>query len=98
MSAISVSSNKPQHFISTSDYSADQIFDLIQRSVQFKVKSKFNYPKARTTRPLDGKTIALIFSKRSTRTRVSTESAISYLGNTLNLNVMKIIVINIHLS
>lgn len=81
MSSFNTIEKKVNHFISTSDYSADQIFSMIQRSIQFKIESKFSDLVVDKERPLTGKTIALIFSKRSTRTRVSTESAISYLGN-----------------
>lgn len=81
MPSIDITTKKQNHFISTSNYSASQIFALILRSIQFKAESKYNFPEPRTQRPLAGKTIALMFSKRSTRTRVSMESAISYLGN-----------------
>ncbi|KAI9255437.1 ornithine carbamoyltransferase [Helicostylum pulchrum] len=80
MSAIQINATKPKHFITTADYTAEQLFDLVDRSIQFKVESKYNYPKARTERPLDGKTVGLLFSKRSTRTRVATETAVGYLG------------------
>lgn len=80
MSAITINAAKPKHFITTADYTAEQLFDLVDRSIQFKVESKYNYPKARTERPLDGKTVGLLFSKRSTRTRVATETAVGYLG------------------
>jgi len=80
MSAISAILKKPNHFITTADYTAEQLFDLVERAIKFKVESRYNYPKARTDRPLTGKTLALMFSKRSTRTRVATETAVGYLG------------------
>jgi ornithine carbamoyltransferase len=80
MSAITISTSKPNHFITTADYTAEQLLDLVNRAIQFKVESKYNYPKARTDRPLTGKTLGLIFSKRSTRTRVATETSVGYLG------------------
>ncbi|KAK4520080.1 CS domain-containing protein [Mucor velutinosus] len=80
MSAITINSQKPNHFITTADYTAEQLLDLVNRAIQFKVESKYSHPKARTDRPLAGKTMALLFSKRSTRTRVATETAVSYLG------------------
>lgn len=71
---------KPPHFITTADYTAEQLLDLVHRAIQFKVESKYNHPQPRTERPLSGKTLALMFSKRSTRTRVATETATAYLG------------------
>ncbi|KAI9314938.1 ornithine carbamoyltransferase [Dichotomocladium elegans] len=71
---------KPPHFLTTADYTAEQLLDLVDRAVKFKVESKYSYPAARTERPLTGKTLALIFSKRSTRTRVATETSVAYLG------------------
>ena len=78
MTAFSLKPQKPNHFITTADYTADQLFDLVYRAVQFKVQAK-TCPKT-AERPLAGKTVALIFSKRSTRTRVATETAVNYLG------------------
>lgn len=72
---------KPPHFLTTADYSAEQLLDLVYRAILFKVEAKYKYPQTRTERPLAGKTLALIFSKRSTRTRVATETATAYLGN-----------------
>lgn len=80
MSAITINAQKPNHFITTADYTAEQLLDLVNRAIQFKVESKYSHPKARTDRPLAGKTMALLFSKRSTRTRVATETAVGYLG------------------
>lgn len=80
MSAITVNAQKPNHFITTADYTSEQLLDLVNRAIQFKVESKYNHPQARTERPLTGKTMALMFSKRSTRTRVATETAVGYLG------------------
>ncbi|KAI9473706.1 MAG: ornithine carbamoyltransferase [Benjaminiella poitrasii] len=80
MTAVTFTTEKPNHFITTADYSSEQLLDLVYRAIQFKVESKYNYPKPRTERPLTGKTMALMFSKRSTRTRVATETAVGYLG------------------
>ncbi|KAI8332728.1 ornithine carbamoyltransferase [Choanephora cucurbitarum] len=80
MSAISIKTQKPNHFITTADYTAEQLYDLVDRAIKFKVESKYNHPQARTEYPLTGKTMALMFSKRSTRTRVATETAVGYLG------------------
>ncbi|KAI8138599.1 ornithine carbamoyltransferase [Fennellomyces sp. T-0311] len=71
---------KPPHFLTTADYTAEQLLDLVDRAIKFKVEAKYNHPQPRQDRPLAGKTMALIFSKRSTRTRVATETATAYLG------------------
>ncbi|KAI8078098.1 ornithine carbamoyltransferase [Gilbertella persicaria] len=80
MTGISIQTQKPHHFITTADYTSEQLLDLVHRAIQFKVESKYSYPQVRTEFPLTGKTVALMFSKRSTRTRVATETAVSYLG------------------
>ncbi|KAG1054817.1 hypothetical protein G6F43_003185 [Rhizopus delemar] len=74
----SLKPKKPNHFITTADYSAEQLLDLVHRAIQFKVQAKSG--QKGVERPLTGKTMALLFSKRSTRTRVATETAVNYLG------------------
>ncbi|KAI8340207.1 ornithine carbamoyltransferase [Chlamydoabsidia padenii] len=71
---------RPSHFITTADYTADQLFNLVDRAIQLKVEAKYQYPQTSRERPLAGKTVALLFSKLSTRTRVATESSVAYLG------------------
>ncbi|KAL0094334.1 ornithine carbamoyltransferase [Phycomyces blakesleeanus] len=73
-----INQTKPYHFLTTADFSAEQLYELVNRAIQFKIEAK--YEKKTTDKPLTGKTLALIFSKRSTRTRVATESAMTYLG------------------
>ncbi|KAG0167541.1 ornithine carbamoyltransferase [Apophysomyces sp. BC1034] len=68
----------PSHFLTTADFSAEQLLEFIHRAVQLKVQSK--YQQKPSEQPLAGKTLALLFSKRSTRTRVATETAMAYLG------------------
>jgi ornithine carbamoyltransferase len=70
----------PAHFITTADYTADQLFNLVDRAIQLKVEAKYQFPQSSRERPLAGKTMALLFSKLSTRTRVATESSVAYLG------------------
>lgn len=76
--AFSTKTPKPQHFLSTADLSKEQLYNLLTRSIELKVEAKYNV--STPTRPLTGKTLAVMFSKRSTRTRVATESAMAYLG------------------
>lgn len=75
---------KTHHLLSTADLSVPEISGLLSRSAELKESIKTrnllpgsseNYPG-----PLARKTVAIMFSKRSTRTRVSTESAIALLG------------------
>ena len=67
---------KGRNFLTLFDYSSDEIMKLIDRSIELKIKMK----NEEQYKPLDGKSMAMIFQKRSTRTRVSTETGISYLG------------------
>ncbi|MGB0955596.1 MAG: ornithine carbamoyltransferase [Panacagrimonas sp.] len=63
-----------QHFLQLSDLSADQIRQLIERARQLKTSPD------QAGRPFAGKTLAMIFAKNSTRTRVSFESGMARLG------------------
>ncbi|KAG2171681.1 hypothetical protein INT43_008061 [Umbelopsis isabellina] len=76
--SFSTKTEKPQHFISTADLTKEQLYNLLTRSIELKVEAKYNV--STPVRPLTGKTLAVMFSKRSTRTRVATESAMAYLG------------------
>src|SRR5713101_5225875 len=60
-------------FLAATDFSAKEINEVLQAAALFK-KGKLK------TKPLAGKTTALIFHKPSLRTRVSFEVAISRLG------------------
>jgi ornithine carbamoyltransferase len=62
------------------DFSRDELTKLVQNAAALKkaVKSG-NTPKALST-SLAGKTVAMMFNKRSTRTRVSTEAAVTLMG------------------
>lgn len=65
-------------FINLLDYSASELLKIIKRAVVLKKERKNN--REHKNLVLSGKTIALIFEKSSTRTRVSFEIAISELG------------------
>jgi ornithine carbamoyltransferase len=62
--------------VSLQDFSAEEIRHLLDRSMALKqiMKKKSVY------RPLEGYSMSMIFEKRSTRTRVSAETGINYLG------------------
>ncbi|RUS21304.1 hypothetical protein BC937DRAFT_93086 [Endogone sp. FLAS-F59071] len=70
--------SKPPHLLTLADLSRDQIYDLLLTSMHYKRDAKFTVKAP--TQPLRGKSMAIMFSKRSTRTRVATESALAYLG------------------
>lgn len=65
-------------FLTLRDYSPDQIRSLLEEAKDFKVNRASYLPNA----PLAGKSLVMIFQKRSTRTRVTTELAMTDLGGT----------------
>ncbi|CAG8549075.1 1019_t:CDS:2 [Rhizophagus irregularis] len=66
------------HYLTHADLSAKEIYNLLTLAIQHKYNVK--YLNKSSGAPLAGKTLAVMFSKRSTRTRVATESAVAYLG------------------
>jgi ornithine carbamoyltransferase len=73
-----------RHLLSIADLSVPELKSVLSRSAELKHSVKTNNLLPGLTQftpgPLAGQTVALMFSKRSTRTRVSTESAIALLG------------------
>lgn len=67
-----------RHLISISDLSTPEFKSLVNRAEHHKklIKSGKKLP----TLPLQGELVALLFTKRSTRTRISTEGAAAYFG------------------
>ncbi len=65
-----------KHMATLADFSPEEINFLLDESVAWKEK----FAKRELSRPLVGRTLAMIFEHRSTRTRVSCEVAMSYLG------------------
>jgi ornithine carbamoyltransferase len=65
-----------QHFLALHDYTRDELDDLLLLAKDLKAKQKQGIPH----KLLDGKTVALIFEKASTRTRVSFEVGVFQLG------------------
>lgn len=73
----------PRHFISIADLTAQELKLLVERSIVFKKAIRagnYNYAELNPKASLKGQQIPLLFSKRSTRTRISSEGAITYLG------------------
>ncbi|WP_017815481.1 ornithine carbamoyltransferase [Paenibacillus shenyangensis] len=67
---------KGKDFVELSDYTAEEINFLIELAIELKRKQKAG----ESYRPLEGKTVGLIFEKSSTRTRVSFEVGTYQLG------------------
>ncbi len=65
-----------RHFLKLSDYTRDELDNLFRLTRELKEKQRKRIPH----RLLDGKTVALIFEKSSTRTRVSFEVGVFQLG------------------
>ena len=80
---------KGKHFLKLADFTRDELMDLIQYAIELKNMQK----KGETHHLLKGKTLAMIFEKSSTRTRVSFETGMYQLGGQamfLNKNDLQI--------
>ncbi len=69
----------PRHFRSLNDLSRDQLLAILARGEEL-AADRAHGPDAAEPGPLTGRTVALIFEKSSTRTRVSFEVGIHQLG------------------
>lgn len=65
-----------RHFLTLNDFSKDELLSIINLALELKAGLK----SGKKPRFLDGKILALVFEKSSTRTRVSFESGIIALG------------------
>lgn len=65
-----------KHMLTLMDYSPEEIFELLKTAIDLKTKQYAGVPHEY----LKGKTLALIFAKSSTRTRISFEQGIRQLG------------------
>lgn len=74
----SVSTLKGQHFISIDQLSNDELKGLLDVSHEY--KAIYSDKTKQLPKPLDGHSLSMIFQKRSTRTRVSTETGMAMLG------------------
>src|ERR1700751_1834585 len=73
----------PKHFLQLKDFSADELAYLFQRTRWIKDKFK----RYEIYQPLRDRTLAMVFEKASTRTRVSFEAGMNQLGGiAINLN------------
>ena len=67
-----------KHLLTLRDYSSSEIFEILHRAALLKNLNR----KGKKQKHLKGKTVALIFAKSSTRTRVSFEQGVRQLGGT----------------
>ncbi|MEK7712375.1 MAG: ornithine carbamoyltransferase, partial [Pseudomonadota bacterium] len=67
-----------RHFLTLMDLSPAELKGLIRRASELKVLRQ----RGEHVAPLTGKTMAMIFEKSSTRTRVSFEAGMAQLGGT----------------
>ena len=66
----------PRHFLTLMDLAPDEIRALIARAIELKAQRRAGTAQ----RSLEGKVLAMIFTKASTRTRVSFEAGMAQLG------------------
>lgn len=75
-----VSPFAPRHLLSIADLSPAELTTLVRNASSHKHAMKSGNMPTSLLGSLSGKTVAMTFSKRSTRTRVSTESAVVTMG------------------
>lgn len=71
-------SNGLRHFVDLTDISREELRGMIEASIAMKIARKNS--RASERKPLAGQTLAMIFDKPSTRTRVSFDVAMQQLG------------------
>ena len=66
----------PNHFLHISDYSKDQLWEILSLAKELKIKfhNKENY------KPFKDRSLAMVFAKPSARTRVSFETGFEWMG------------------
>src|SRR6478735_7971233 len=70
----------PRHLMTIADLTPNEFANLVRDANTRKIAVKGGAPASYLNAGLAGKTVAMMFSKRSTRTRVSTEAAVTMLG------------------
>ena len=83
MNAPLKSATTPRHFLDLSDHSSETLRALIDDAKRRKL-SRTGLPRGESDpdRPLEGRVLAMIFDKQSTRTRISFDMAARQLGGT----------------
>ncbi|RDL37801.1 putative Ornithine carbamoyltransferase, mitochondrial [Venustampulla echinocandica] len=74
------STPKPRHLLSIADLTASELSTLVLSASSHKAALKSGTTPPTLKNALAGKTVAMMFNKRSTRTRVSTEAAVTAMG------------------
>ncbi|GAQ07881.1 ornithine carbamoyltransferase, mitochondrial [Aspergillus lentulus] len=70
----------PRHFLSIADLTPTEFATLVRNASSYKRSIKSGSVPQNLLGALNGKTVAMMFSKRSTRTRISTEGAVVQMG------------------
>jgi ornithine carbamoyltransferase len=70
----------PRHLLSIADLTPAELTTLVRNAHSYKQVIKSGSVPKNLLGSLNGKTVAMMFNKRSTRTRVSTEAAVSTMG------------------
>ena len=70
----------PRHLLSIADLTPTEFTTLVRNASSHKTAIKSGSTPASLQGALTGKTVAMMFNKRSTRTRVSTEAAVTTMG------------------
>jgi ornithine carbamoyltransferase len=70
----------PRHFLSIADLTPSELTTLVRNASLHKTAIKSGSIPLNLLGSLSGKTVAMMFNKRSTRTRVSTEAAVATMG------------------
>lgn len=88
LSGAATAAKKPPHLLSLADLTVPQLNKLLNSAYAFKRSfrqntvpvdaQRYGFPNEREL--LKGRTVGLMFSKRSTRTRVASETATALLG------------------
>lgn len=78
--AYSQASATPRHLMTIADLTPTEFANLVRNAASHKAAIKGGAPHSSLNNGLLGQTVAMMFNKRSTRTRVSTEAAVTMLG------------------
>jgi len=70
----------PRHLTSIADLSPAEFTKLVLNASSYKSAVKSGQTPKTLSNSLAGQTVAMMFNKRSTRTRVSTEAAVTLMG------------------
>lgn len=75
-----VLANKPRHLVNMLQLSNDELASLVSKAGYYKSIVRSGEISVSNHQKLLGKLAAMLFTKRSTRTRISTEGAVSFFG------------------